>query len=81
VDRYDGSLKNRARFVLEVVKTVRANISAEKPSFLRVSALDLEEEVEGIEDSWEIERTILMVKWVHDAGINVLHVFLGGNTA
>lgn len=48
MDHYDGTLKNKARFVLEVVKIVRANFPTEKPSFLRVSALDLKDEVEGL---------------------------------
>ncbi|KAG9061299.1 hypothetical protein KI688_007637 [Linnemannia hyalina] len=80
-DHYGGSLENRARFLLEVVKAVRANFPAEKPIFLRVSASDLVEEVEGIEDSWEIEQTIQIAKWVRDAGVDVLHVSSGGNTS
>ncbi|KAG0070478.1 hypothetical protein BGZ90_012632 [Linnemannia elongata] len=48
MDRYGGTLKNKARFVLEVVKIVRANFPTEKPNFLRVSALDLKDEVEGL---------------------------------
>ncbi|KAG9061291.1 hypothetical protein KI688_007629 [Linnemannia hyalina] len=80
-DHYGGSLENRARFLLEVVKAVRANFPAEKPIFLRISASDLVEEVEGIEDSWEIEQTIQIAKWVRDAGVDVLHVSSGGNTS
>ncbi|KAF9536220.1 hypothetical protein EC957_012098, partial [Mortierella hygrophila] len=80
-DHYGGSLENRARFLLEVVKAVRANFPTEKPIFLRVLASDLVEEVEGIEDSWEIEQTIQIAKWVHDAGVDVLHVSSGGNTS
>ncbi|KAF9906542.1 hypothetical protein EC991_000484 [Linnemannia zychae] len=80
-DHYGGSLENRARFLLEVVASVRANFPAEKPIFLRVSASDLVEEVEGIDASWDIEQTIQIAKWVRDAGVDVLHVSSGGNTA
>jgi 2,4-dienoyl-CoA reductase-like NADH-dependent reductase (Old Yellow Enzyme family) len=79
-DQYGGSLENRARFLLEVVRVVRANFPAEKPIFLRVSATDY---VEGVIDgpSWEIEQTIQIAKWVKEAGVDVLHVSSGGNTA
>ncbi|KAF9182546.1 hypothetical protein BGZ50_004834 [Haplosporangium sp. Z 11] len=79
-DKYGGSLENRARFLLEVIEAVRANFPAEKPIFLRLSASDLVEEViDG--PSWEIEQTIQVAQWVRDAGVDVLHVSSGGNTA
>ncbi|KAF9363269.1 hypothetical protein BGX34_004520 [Mortierella sp. NVP85] len=79
-DQYGGSLENRARFLLEVVRAVRANFPAEKPIFLRVSATDcVEDVVDG--PSWEIEQTIQIAQWVKEAGVDVLHVSSGGNTA
>ncbi|KAG0195085.1 hypothetical protein BGX33_004315, partial [Mortierella sp. NVP41] len=79
-DAYGGSLENRARLLLEVVAVVRANFPAEKPIFLRISASDLVEDVvDG--PSWDIEQTIQVAKWVRDAGVDVLHVSSGGNTA
>ncbi|KAG0250163.1 hypothetical protein BG011_008596, partial [Mortierella polycephala] len=59
---------------------VRANFPAEKPIFLRLSASDLVEEVvDG--PSWDIEQTIQVAQWVRDAGVDVLDVSSGGNTA
>ncbi|KAI8350669.1 hypothetical protein B0O80DRAFT_478715 [Mortierella sp. GBAus27b] len=79
-DHYGGSLENRARFLIEVVRAVRANFPAEKPIFLRVSASDLVEEVvDG--PSWDIEQTIQIAQWVKEAGVDVIHVSSGGNTA
>ncbi|KAG0303118.1 hypothetical protein BGZ98_006987, partial [Dissophora globulifera] len=79
-DEYGGSLENRARFLLEVIKVVRDNFPAEKPIFLRVSASDL---VENVIDgpSWEIEQTVQIAKWAKEAGVDVIHVSSGGNTA
>ncbi|KAF9350500.1 hypothetical protein BGX26_011328 [Mortierella sp. AD094] len=77
-DQYGGSLENRARFLLEVVREVRANFPAEKPIFLRVSATDYVEHLD--EPSWEIEQTIQIAEWVKDAGVDVFHVSSGGNT-
>ncbi|KAG0277721.1 hypothetical protein BGZ95_005472 [Linnemannia exigua] len=77
-DQYGGSLENRARFLLEVIKEVRADFPAEKPIILRVSATDYVQHLEG--PSWEIEQTVQIAKWVKDAGIDIFHVSSGGNT-
>ncbi|KAG9325379.1 hypothetical protein KVV02_004154 [Mortierella alpina] len=78
-DQYGGSLENRARFLLEVIREVRAQFPAEKPILLRVSATDYVEHLG--EPSWEIEQTVQIAKWVKDAGVDVFHVSSGGNTA
>ncbi|KAG0200759.1 hypothetical protein BGX28_006275 [Mortierella sp. GBA30] len=78
-DQYGGSLENRARFLIEVIREVRANFPAEKPIFLRVSATDYVEHLN--EPSWEIEQTVQIAKWVKEAGVDVFHVSSGGNTA
>ncbi|KAF9110325.1 hypothetical protein BGX27_006507 [Mortierella sp. AM989] len=77
-DRYGGSLENRARFLLEVIREVRSNFPAEKPIFLRVSATDHVEHLD--QPSWEIEQTVQISKWARDAGVDVIHVSAGGNT-
>ncbi|KAG0040759.1 hypothetical protein BGZ82_009741 [Podila clonocystis] len=76
-DQYGGSLENRARFLLEVIREVRAKFPAEKPISLRVSATDWVEHLGG--DSWEIEQTVEIAKWARDAGVDILHVSSGGN--
>ncbi|KAF8927661.1 protein disulfide-isomerase precursor [Dissophora ornata] len=77
-DDYGGSLENRARFMLEVIKEVRNNFPAEKPIFHRLSASDCIEHLDG--PSWEIEQTVQIVKWAKEAGVDVIHVSSGGNT-
>ncbi|KAF8923742.1 hypothetical protein BGZ58_002588 [Dissophora ornata] len=79
-DNYGGSLENRARILLEVIKEVRENFPKEKPIFLRVSASDLVEDVID-EPSWDIEQTVQIAKWAKDAGVDVFHVSSGGNVA
>ncbi|KAI1315395.1 hypothetical protein EDD11_000899 [Mortierella claussenii] len=78
-DKYGGSLENRARFLLEVIQEVRANFPAEKPIFLRISATDCVEHLEI--PSWEIEQAVQVSKWAKAAGVDVIHVSSGGNTA
>ncbi|KAF9910250.1 hypothetical protein EC991_006979 [Linnemannia zychae] len=78
-DHYGGSLENRARFLLEVIKEVRANFSSEKPVFLRISASDCVEHLDI--PSFEIEQAVKVAQWAKDAGVDVVHVSSGGNTA
>lgn len=78
-DKYGGSLENRARMLLETIAEVRANFPAEKPIFVRISASDNVEHLEG--PSWDIEQTVQVAKWIKDAGVDVLHVSSAGNTA
>jgi len=79
-DSYGGSLENRARFLLEVIKEVRSQFPAEKPIFLRVSATDwVENVIDG--PSWNIEQTVQVAKWAKEAGVDVIHVSSGGNVA
>ncbi|KAG0077385.1 hypothetical protein BGZ92_001951 [Podila epicladia] len=78
-DHYGGSLENRARLLLEVVKAVRANFPAEKPVFLRLSASDCVEHLDI--PSWTIDQTVEVSKWARDAGVDVVHISSAGNTA
>ncbi|KAF9904974.1 hypothetical protein EC991_002156 [Linnemannia zychae] len=79
-DQYGGSLENRARLLLEVIREVRSQFPAEKPIFLRVSATDwVENVIDG--PSWEIEQTVQVAKWVKEAGVDVFHVSTGGNVS
>ncbi|KAF9110484.1 hypothetical protein BGX27_006279 [Mortierella sp. AM989] len=77
-DQYGGSLENRARLMLEVVKEVRANFPAEKPIFMRISGSDCVEHLDI--PSWDIEQTVQVSKWAKEAGVDVLHVSSAGNT-
>lgn len=40
-DRYGGSLQNRFRFPLQIIKNVRETVGAEYPVILRISGLDM----------------------------------------
>ncbi|KAG0200897.1 hypothetical protein BGX28_006172 [Mortierella sp. GBA30] len=44
----------------------------------QISASDMVEQVVN-GPSWEIEQTVKVAQWAHDAGVNVLHVSGGGN--
>ena len=73
-DSYGGSLENRARFVLEVVAAVRAEIGESVPLFVRFSGTD------WVEDGgWDIEQTTIVAEWAKGAGADFFDVSSGGN--
>lgn len=73
-DEWGGSLANRARLLLEIVREVRRVAGSEVPVFVRVSATDwLEPEGLTLEDS------VTVAGWVREAGGDVMDVSTGGN--
>ncbi|WP_291051427.1 NADH:flavin oxidoreductase/NADH oxidase [Herbiconiux sp.] len=90
-DEYGGSLENRARLLLEIVRAIRAEVGEGVPLFVRLSATDwLDEPGEG-EDAidergeaatappWNQEQTALVAAWAQDAGADLFDISTGGN--
>ena len=71
-DWYGGSLENRMRFLLEVVKDTRAKVGPDYPVSVRVSGTDYEP------DGTTIEETIALCKELEALGVTVIHMS-GGN--
>lgn len=72
-DEYGGTLTNRARFPLEIIRAVRAAFPAHLPVWVRVSAVDWVDGGLSLEDSIEFARL------VKAEGIDLLDVSSGGN--
>jgi 2,4-dienoyl-CoA reductase-like NADH-dependent reductase (Old Yellow Enzyme family) len=72
-DEYGGSLANRARFPLEIIRAVRSAFPAHLPVWVRVSAVD------WVEGGLTIEDTIEFARLVKAEGIDLLDVSSGGN--
>jgi 2,4-dienoyl-CoA reductase-like NADH-dependent reductase (Old Yellow Enzyme family) len=77
-DEYGGSFENRTRLTREVVDLTRETIPDDMPLFLRISATDWLDGVEGIE-GWKIEDTIRLAEIVAEKGVDLLDVSTGGN--
>lgn len=73
-DEYGGSLENRARLLLEVVRAVRAELGEDVPVFVRLSATDWKEP-----EGWTLEQTQTVSAWARDAGADLIDVSTGGN--
>ena len=74
-DEYGGSLENRARFVLEIVRAVRAAVGEELPVFVRFSATDY------ADGGWNREDTATVAAWAQEAGADFFDISTGGNIA
>lgn len=71
-DHYGGSLENRARFLLEVVKVVREAMGPDLPLFVRFSATD------WVDDGWTPEETAIVAKWCQELGADLFDISSGG---
>jgi 2,4-dienoyl-CoA reductase-like NADH-dependent reductase (Old Yellow Enzyme family) len=71
-DAYGGSLENRARLLLEVVRAIRAGVP-DLPLFVRLSGTD------WVHGGWTIEETVTVSGWARDAGADFFDISSGGN--
>jgi len=72
-DQYGGSLANRARFPLEIIRAVRSAFPAELPVWVRVSATD------WVEGGLTPDEIVEFAKLIQAEGIDLLDVSSGGN--
>ena len=77
-DDYGGSLENRARFVLDIVRAVRAEVGNDFHFQMKISGTDYNRAL----IPWEprgntIEDSIKVCKWLEEAGIDAIHVSSG----
>ena len=74
-DKYGGSLKNRARFPLEVFAAVRKVWPKEKPLSVALTATDWEK------DGAEIEDAVAIAEMLKGQGCDLIEVLAGQTTA
>lgn len=67
-DLYGGSLENRMRIYVEIVRDVRAKVGPDFPVTIRLSGTDYEP------DGFPIEDTIVMAKVLEKEGIDAFHM-------
>lgn len=71
IDEYGGSLENRARFGLNIIKRAREVVGTEPIIGIRISALEFMEGGYALEDSQSF------CKWFANEGVDYLHVSAG----
>jgi 2,4-dienoyl-CoA reductase (NADPH2) len=79
-DEYGGSLENRARFLREVVKAIRAEVGRDFHLQVKISAVDYGDAL----FPWPLERrgnrleeSIQVCRWLVEDGVDALHVSTG----
>ena len=77
-DEYGGSLENRARFLLEIIRGIRQEIGHDFHLQVKFSAVEYNNAV----IFWEkpgntLEDSIQIAKWVEEAGADAIHVSTG----
>jgi len=71
-DAYGGSLENRARLLLEIVRGVRAEVGDDVPVLVRFSATDY------VEGGWDEHQTATVAGWAREAGADLFDISSGG---
>ena len=71
-DDYGGSLENRARLLIEIVRAVRAEIGDAVPMLVRFSATDY------VDGGWDENQTATVAEWAREAGADLFDISTGG---
>ena len=77
-DEYGGSLENRARFLLDIMKAVRATVGNDFHFQVKISAVDHNNAIIPWDKKGNtLEDSIQVCKWVEAAGADAIHVSYG----
>jgi 2,4-dienoyl-CoA reductase-like NADH-dependent reductase (Old Yellow Enzyme family) len=77
-DDYGGSLANRARFLLEIIRAIRAEVGDDFHLQVKISAVDHNDAV----IFWErrgntLDESVQICEWAEEAGADAIHVSTG----
>jgi 2,4-dienoyl-CoA reductase-like NADH-dependent reductase (Old Yellow Enzyme family) len=67
-DRWGGSLANRARLLLEVIRAIRARVGPATPISVKLNSSDF------VKGGFTLEESVQVVQWLNDAGVDLLEV-------
>jgi 2,4-dienoyl-CoA reductase-like NADH-dependent reductase (Old Yellow Enzyme family) len=77
-DEYGGSLENRTRFLLEIIKAVRATVGDDFHFQVKLSAVDHNNALAFWEKKGNtLEDSVQVSQWIEAAGVDALHVSYG----
>lgn len=79
-DEYGGSLRNRARFLLEVVAAIRKAVGRDFHLQLKISATEYNDAMLPFEPAGNtVEDSVQVARWLEEAGVDALHVSSGSS--
>jgi 2,4-dienoyl-CoA reductase (NADPH2) len=79
-DEYGGPIENRARFVLEVVRAIRARVGNDFHLQMKISVHEHNDAIAffGMGPSGNTwEESVQVCKWLEEAGVDAIHVSVG----
>jgi len=76
-DDYGGSLTNRARFLLDVISAIRAEVGSKFHLQVKISAVDRNNVVPWEKKGNTLSESVQIAKWCEAAGADALHVSTG----
>ena len=77
-DEYGGPLENRARFVLDIVRAIRAEVGRDFHLQVKISATEYNNAVLPWEGRGNrIGESIQVCRWLEQAGVDAIHVSAG----
>jgi len=76
-DNYGGSLANRARLLLEIVRATRAAVGDAIPILVRFSATDWIAD-DAPAKGWDAAQTVTVAGWAREAGADLFDISSGG---
>jgi 2,4-dienoyl-CoA reductase-like NADH-dependent reductase (Old Yellow Enzyme family) len=79
-DDYGGSLENRARFVLDVVRAIRAEVGTDFHLQMKISATEHDDAVGFFRRGPAgntVDDSVKVCQWLEQAGVDAIHVSTG----
>jgi 2,4-dienoyl-CoA reductase-like NADH-dependent reductase (Old Yellow Enzyme family) len=71
-DGYGGDLAGRMRFTLETAEAVRAVWPKDKPLFVRISSVDIDDGAQGDTEVWRLEDSVVLARELKARGVDVI---------
>jgi 2,4-dienoyl-CoA reductase-like NADH-dependent reductase (Old Yellow Enzyme family) len=81
-DEYGGSLQNRARFVLDIVKAIRKKVGNDFHLQMKISAEEHNNALAFLKFEGRgntVEDSIQVCRWLVDSGVDAIHVSTGSS--
>lgn len=77
-DKYGGSLRNRARFLLEVIAAIRAQVGRDFHLQVKLSARDFNNALQPLEkEGTTLQDSLKVAQWLEEATVDALHISAG----
>jgi 2,4-dienoyl-CoA reductase-like NADH-dependent reductase (Old Yellow Enzyme family) len=77
-DEYGGSLENRGRFALEIVRAIRAQVGDDYHLQFKITAVDYGRDLlPWAARGTTLEESTQVCRWLQDAGVDAFHVSSG----